>query len=141
MKRANKQKASQLRRKICTLISRMEVLLQEVLRREDMVKGTVYQRRRRRRSKEPCGKGTADVGEAFSYSDEGKTIHVALGGLNRKRLRECVENYRRFRVARAELCSTWRELLATVDEMESVRRIRLEDLRRGSSPAKRLRRV
>ena len=68
------------------------------------------------------------VGEAFCVSEAGRTRHVALGGVDRERLREGLENYRTFRAARRELAAARRRLLALADEMERLRRVPVEDL-------------
>lgn len=124
-----RKKASEIRQDISNLLVQMGSLLEEIQRRDPLVKGTRYERLRRcGRQGCRCERGHLHISEAFSYSEDGKTKHVALARIDQDRLGQCVERYRRFRAARAELGKTWRALLERVDEMESVRRIPFEAL-------------
>lgn len=127
-----KEQASHLRQDMHNLMARMRSLVEEMMERGPLVKGTIYERKRRcgRRGCH-CEEGFLHVSDAFSYSDAGKTKHVRLDGVDHKQLGQCVRSYRRFRAARARLCKDWQILLALVDEMESVRRIPFEDLFRA----------
>jgi hypothetical protein len=129
MQSERRERASTLRQDIRSQWERMGSLLEEILRRDPLVKGTLYERRRRcGRAGCRCERGELHVSEAFSSSDGGRTRHVSLDGVDRKRLAQCVDRYRRFRSARAELCKASRALTALVDALESARRIGLEDL-------------
>lgn len=124
---AGREQASQLRQQIKVHLDQVETLAEEVMGRGAMVKGTIYQRQRRcGRGGCRCQKGQLHTGEAFSYSDGGKTVHRRLAGKDVEQMRRCVGNYRRFRATRAELSKTCRGLLRLVDRMESARRIPCE---------------
>jgi len=128
MTSAERRRASRLRQEINALWRRMGALLGEVERRDPLVKGTLYERRRRcGRVGCRCARGLLHVSEGFSCSERGRTRHVPVRQMDQGRLRDCVKGYGRFRAARAELSKTWRALLDLVDEMESLRRVRVED--------------
>lgn len=121
---------SRLRQEVYRLQVRMKDQMKEILRREPLLKGSVYVRKRRcGREGCRCSRGNLHVSEAFSYSQGGRTKHQALGELDADSVHACVENYRRFRTARAALVKTCRLLLECVGEMEHVRRIGVEHLR------------
>lgn len=129
MNAKQKQKASHLRQEMNALRTRLGGLVDEFMKREPLVKGTRYGRRRRcGREGCRCGRGQPHVSLTLSFSEDGRTKHPSLGGLDPERLRGPVENYRRFRAARAELTKTWSALITLVDEMESLRRIEWDAL-------------
>lgn len=133
MGRKPRQAASCLRLELRTISRQMDELLSEILRRDPLVKGTVYQRRRRcGRAGCHCQQGQGHISEAFSYSEEGRTRHLSLEEVDVDSLRRHVENYRRFRKARASLCQKWGALLKAVDAMESLRRIPVAHLRQAA---------
>lgn len=134
-----KEETSRLRQDMRVLIKQMEFLLKEIMRREEIVKGTVYEHRRRCGHKGcRCREGQLHVRDAFSYSDGGRTKYIALTEVNEKRLREWADNYRRFRSARVELGKRWQELLEQVDKMEFARRVEVDDLQESGSPKREL---
>ena len=124
MNAEQRQKASRLRQDMNTMWTQMGGLLDELKKRESLVKGTLYERRRQcGRQGCRCGHGQLHVSLAFSYSEGGQTRHVSLRGIEPTRLERSVERYRRFRTARAELVKSWHALRELVEEMESVRRM------------------
>lgn len=129
-----KQKASRLRQEMNARRTEMGSLFDELMKREPLVKGSLYERRRRcGREGCRCGRGQPHVSLAFSFSEDGQTKHPSLGGIEPERLRPAVESYRRFRAARAELTKTWSALVELVDEMESLRKVEWDALFNGSS--------
>jgi hypothetical protein len=129
MRRRKLKEASRLRGELQEAWQHMGTLLGRLGGRRVLVRGTLYERRRRcGRQGCRCERGELHVAEAFSVSEAGKTKHLPLGGVNRQRLREGVENYRRFRAARRQLRAACRRLLALADQMEELRRVSLEEL-------------
>ena len=115
--------------------TQMGGLLDELQKRESLVKGTLYERRRRcGRQGCRCGRGQLHVSRAFSYSEGGQTRHLSLRGIDSTRLERSVDGYRRFRTARAELVKRWHALMELIEEMESVRRMEFEALADDSPP-------
>jgi len=129
MRRRRLKEASRVRQELQEAWQRMGALLGRLEGRGVLVRGTLYERRRRcgRRGCR-CERGDLHISEAFSVSEAGKTRHLPLGGVNRERLREGVENYRTFRAARRELRVACRRVLALADEMEQLRCVPLEEL-------------
>ncbi len=134
MNAKQQQKASHLRQEMNALWTKMGSCLDEFLKREPLVKGTLYERRRRcGREGCRCGSGPPHVSLAFSLSEAGQTTHRSLRGIEPGRLRVPVESYRRFRESRAELTKTWSEFIELVDEMESLRRVEWNALFNGAN--------
>ena len=124
MTRNVQEQASHVRQEMSNLVEQMACLVEEMVGREEMVKGSVYERRRRCGRKGcRCQRGSLHIGQGFSYSDSGKTYHASLDGKDRQRLQRYVGNYRRFREARARLGKAWRSLLDLVNKMELLRRV------------------
>ncbi len=124
-----REEASSIRHGIHRLLARMGALFEEIDGREPFVKGSLYPRARQCGRKGcRCGRGQLHVTPALSYSESGHTKHVSLRGADQPRLKRLVEQYRRFREARAELGKTWQTLLDLVNQMESLRRIDVEGL-------------
>lgn len=134
MNAKQKQKASHLRQEMNALWTKMESLLDEFMKRDPLVKGTLYDRRRQcGREGCRCGRGQPHVSLAFSLSEDGRTKHPPLRDLELERLRGPVANYRRFRAARAELTKTWNAFIRVVDEMEALRKVEWNTLSNGAS--------
>lgn len=124
MRDKEKQKASHVRQEMNARWTEMRRMLDEFMEREPLVKGTLYERRRRcGREGCRCGRGQPHLSLAFSWSEAGQTKHVSLRDLEPERLRPAVESYRRFRTARAQLGKTCHALLKLVDEMETLRKV------------------
>jgi len=129
MRRRKLEEASRVRGELRQAWQQMGTFLERLGGRSVLVRGTLYERRRRcgRRGCR-CERGGLHVSEAFCVSQAGRTKHLRLQGVNRERLREGVENYRRFRAARRQLRATCWRLLALADQMEQVRCVSLEEL-------------
>ena len=129
MRRRRLEEASRIRRELQDAWETMGTFLERLGGRGVLVRGTLYERRRRcGRPGCRCARGDLHVGEAFCVSEGGRTRHLPLGEVNRQRLREGVGNYRAFRTARRQLRAACRRLLALADEMEELRCVCLEEL-------------
>ena len=102
--------------------------IQDIQGRHPLVKGTLYQRRRQSvGQKHYCKKGRLKGSKGFSYSEEGRTKHTAISKVSDKEyFKRCVEEYRWFRKARAELFKDCQSLMSLVDKIELARRISLQ---------------
>ena len=129
MRRRRLEEASRIRRELQDAWETMGTFLERLGGRGVLVRGTLYERRRRcGRPGCRCAHGDLHVGEAFCVSEGGRTRHLAFGGVNRQRLREGAGNYRAFRAARRQLRAACRRLLVLADEMEELRCVCLEEL-------------
>ena len=98
-------------------------LLEIFLARAPLVKGSVYDLRRK------CGKPTCGCAQGalhgtvvLSWSEAGRTRLRTLPPSRRGNLRAAVRRYQRFRRARARLVKLHAQMLALVDVLEAGRR-------------------
>jgi hypothetical protein len=100
--------------------------LRSLLPLRQLLKGSVYELKTR------CGKptchcasddGPLHTSTVLSWSEKGSTRLRTLPAGERARLRQCTENYRRFRQARATLVKLHRRILAAVDQLETTLRL------------------
>lgn len=129
MKERDLEHASRIRQELRQAWERMGALLEPLQARGVLVRGSLYARRRQcGRPGCRCERGALHVSDAFSVSEDGQTRHVSLSLVDRERLQEGVDNYRRFRRVRQELRATCEHLLTLVEEMERVRSLPWEEL-------------
>ena len=129
MTRPRRQALSRARQELRQTWERMGPLLEIVQGRYALVRGTLYERKRRcgrpgGRCGRPgcrCARGELHVSQAFGVSEDGKTRHRPLTHVDHDRLRAGVDAYGRFRAARRQLRAASRHLLALVDELEQAR--------------------
>ncbi len=114
---------SRTRQALVRLRDELGQLLEVFLAREPLVKGSVYELRRR------CGKPTCGCtrGElhgtaVLSWSEGGRTRLRSLPPGRRGDLRAAVHRYQRFRRARARLVKLHIEMLALIAALEAARR-------------------
>ena len=98
-------------------------LLSTLLEREPMVRGTVYELRRK------CGKpgcscatGEPHASLALTWSEEGRTRIRTVPPDRAEQLRLLTERYRRFRKARARLVKLQKQMMERIDRLETARR-------------------
>lgn len=134
MRRPKPGDVSRARQELRHTWERMGQLLEPVLARDPLVRGTLYERRRQcGRPGCRCGRGELHVGQAFCVSEGGQTKHQPLTHVDPRRLRAGVAAYGTFRAARQELRAASRQLLALVDELEQARTVSLETLKHSES--------
>jgi hypothetical protein len=114
---------SRTRQALVRLRDELGQLLEVFLAREPLVKGSVYELRRR------CGKPTCGCARGalhgtvvLSWSEGGRTRLRSLPPGRRADLRAAVHRYQRFRRARARLVKLHVEMLALIAELEAARR-------------------
>lgn len=97
---------------------RVRAALETIQHREEMVAGSVFERRRR------CGKrgcrceqGKLHVGQILSVRRAGQPVWTSMNASSSEMTVTLVGNYQRFRKARRELMQTFQRLIEAVDEL------------------------
>lgn len=112
-----------LRQSLLGLHARAGVLLEVFLASEPLVRGSVYELRRRcGRPSCRCARGALHPVMVLSVSEQGRTRLRAIPQDRLAKLRELTQRYRRFRRTRARLVQVQRAMLAAIDQLEAVRR-------------------
>lgn len=118
-------RASRLRRSLCRLRDEAARLLDIFLGREPLVRGSVYELRRK------CGKSSCAcaAGEALHScvaitwrDDAGRKRLRSLSSKEQVEMTRLTKRYRRFRRARAGLVKLQAQILDIVDKLEVLRR-------------------
>ena len=124
--KAAREKFSRLRQSLLEMVSEMKRLVEPFFSDRPVIKGTVYELRRR--CGKPgckCAKGELHARMVVSASERGKTqVRVIPRGFLVE-ARQKVGRYQELRRIRARLVAIHREMLRVLDEMEAMRR---EDL-------------
>lgn len=114
---------SRIRQSLHELAKEIERLIPVFCERHPMVKGTVYEQRRK------CGKPSCHcaTGEPhrsmiLSRSEASRTRLIAIPEGQLKELQVLTRRYQRFRRARARLGQIYRKMMALIDQLEEARR-------------------
>jgi DNA repair exonuclease SbcCD ATPase subunit len=117
-----RDRLSRMRQSLHELAQEIERLVLVFAEREVLVKGTVYEQRRK------CGKPTCRcaTGEPhssiiLSRSEEGRTRLIAIPSGHLKDLQVLTERYQRFRRARARLGQIYKKMISLIDQLEESR--------------------
>ena len=122
MTRPDPRRVSRLRQELRQSWERMGRLVEPLLGRHALVRGTLYERRRRcGQPRCRCAQGELHVSQAFCVSEGGKTKHRPLRHMDLDRLRASVDAYAQFRDARRDLRAAAQHMLALVDQLEHAR--------------------
>ena len=118
-----REKFSRLRQTLFHLVSEMKPLVEPFFSDRPVIKGTVYELRRR--CGKPgckCAQGELHVRMVVSASEKGKTqLRVIPRGFLVE-AQQKVGRYQELRRMRARLVAIHREMLKVLDEMEAMRR-------------------
>jgi hypothetical protein len=118
-----REKFSRLRQSLVHLVSEMKQLVEPFFSDRPVIKGTVYELRRR--CGKPgckCAQGELHVRMVVSASEKGKTqLRVIPRGFLVE-AQQKVGRYQELRRMRARLVAIHREMLKVLDEMEAMRR-------------------
>jgi len=118
-----RQKFSRLRQSLVHLVSEMKQLVEPFFSDRPVIKGTVYELRRR--CGKPgckCAQGELHARMVVSASEKGKTqLRVIPRGFLVE-AQQKVGRYQELRRIRARLVAIHREMLKVLDEMEAMRR-------------------
>lgn len=114
---------SRMRQSLSDLAREVELLMPVFMDRLPMVKGTVYEQRRKC-GKPNCrcrtGKGHATM--ILSRSEGGRTKLIGIPKGQLKEVQILARRYRRVRRARARLGQIYKKMLSLIDELEAARR-------------------
>jgi hypothetical protein len=121
--RAGREKFSRMRQSLPQLINQMRQLVKPFFSDRPVIKGTVYELRRR--CGKPgckCARGELHARMVVSASEKGKTrLRVIPRGFLVE-VQERVRRYQELRGVRARLGAIHRQMLKILDEMEAMRR-------------------
>jgi hypothetical protein len=121
---ATRERLSCLRQAVARCQDEANQLLEVLLGRTPLVRGTVYERRRK------CGKpacrcvtaGRLHSATVLSVSEAGRTRLRAIPRGQLAALRDRTARYQRVRRARARLVKVHAQMLAIIDQLEAARR-------------------
>ena len=123
MQKDDRDRLSRVRQSLEQLAQEIHELLRVFTDRAPMIKGTVYEQRRK------CGKPTCAcaAGELhgtmmLSRSEQGRTKLVAIPEGHLKDWQVLTGRYQRFRRARARLGQIYKTMVSLIDELEAARR-------------------
>lgn len=121
--KASREKFSRLRQSLRHLINEMKQLVEPFFSDRAVIKGTVYELRRR--CGKPgckCAQGELHARMVVSASERGKTrLRVIPRGFFVE-VQQKVRRYQELRQIRARLVAIHREMLRVLDELEAMRR-------------------
>lgn len=127
--------AARARQSIRALTELLQGQAQRVMGHALLVRGSFYRYRRRcGKASCRCVRGALHAGQAFAIRAGGRSRTLPLTGVDREELSQCVGAYRELRRVRAEMVRTFGELLKQVDNLERLREIGLERLKRRGRP-------
>ena len=114
---------SRIRQALVQLRDELGLLLEVFLARDSLVKGSVYELRRKcGKPTCACARGDLHGSVVLSWSEAGRTRLRSLPPGRRGDVRAAVRRYQRFRRARARLVKLHAEMLALIDALDRGRR-------------------
>jgi hypothetical protein len=123
MQTRERDRLSRTRQTLTRLAQEIVELVPVLMQRGPMVKGTVYQQRRKcGKPNCACATGEPHRTMILSRSQEGRTRLVSIAEGRLVDLQVLTERYQRFRRARARLGQIYQKMLSLIDELEAARR-------------------
>jgi hypothetical protein len=123
MQKRERDRLSRIRQSLTRLAQEIVELVPVLMERQPMVKGTVYQQRRKcGKPNCACATGEPHRTMILSRSEEGRTRLVSIPEGRLVDLQVLTERYQRFRRARARLGQIYQKMLSLIDELEAARR-------------------
>jgi hypothetical protein len=114
---------SRSRQSLTRLAQELVTLVPVFMQREPMVKGTVYEQRRKcGKPNCACATGEPHRTMILSRSQEGRTRLISIPEGRLVELQVLTKRYQRFRRARARLGQIYQKMIALIDELEAARR-------------------
>jgi hypothetical protein len=123
MQTRERDRLSRLRQALPRLAQEIAELVPVLMERQPLVKGTVYQQRRKC-GKPNCACATGELHRTMilSRSQEGRTRLLSIPAGRLEDLQVLTERYQRFRRTRARLGQIYKKMLTLIDELEAARR-------------------
>ena len=119
---SKRDRLSRIRQSLRRLSQDIQKLMPDLAERLPMVKGTVYEQRRK------CGKPTCACAHGelhgsmiLSRSQGGRTKLISISPDQVAQLRVLTARYQRFRRARARLGRIYKTMLSLIDQLEAAR--------------------
>ena len=123
MQTKERDRLSRTRQSFTRLAQEIVELVPVLMERQPMVKGPVYQQRRKcGKPNCACATGEPHRTMILSRSQEGRTRLVSIAEGRLVDLQVLTERYQRFRRARARLGQIYQKMLSLIDELEAARR-------------------
>jgi hypothetical protein len=123
MQTKERDRLSRSRQSLTRLAQEIVTLLPVFMQREPMVKGTVYEQRRKcGKPNCACATGNPHHTMILSRSHEGRTRLISIPEGRLVELQDLTKRYQRFRRARARLGQIYQKMIALIDELEAARR-------------------
>ncbi len=123
MQKEQNERLSQVRKTLAEMAEEIQALLRVFTDRSRMVKGTVYEQRRK------CGKptcycatGKLHTSMMLSRSEQGRTKLTSIAPEQVEDLQVLTERYQNFRRARARLGQIYKGMIKLIDQLEAARR-------------------
>lgn len=114
--------SSRLRQRLREQVQTLESFADTALGRSLMLKGSLYERRRRcGRPQCRCADGRLHRSMALAVGSAHSRRIVTVSGIEEERIRSLTLGYRQFREARVGLARTFRALIHTFDELGRLR--------------------
>ena len=123
MQTHDRDRLSRMRQSLLELAKEIEQLVPVFAERYVLVKGTVYEQRRKcGKPNCHCAKGEPHRSMILSCSEDGRTRLMAVRPGHLKDLQLLTERYQRFRRARARLGQIYKTMVSLIDRLEESRR-------------------
>jgi hypothetical protein len=123
MQTRERDRLSRTRQTLTRLAQEIVELVPMFMQRGPMVKGTVYEQRRKcGKPNCACATGKPHSTMILSRSQEGRTRLVSIPEGRLAELQVLTERYQRFRRARARLGLIYQKMISLIDELEAARR-------------------
>ena len=123
MQTKEQDRLSRIRQSIARLAKEVGALVPVLLESQPLVKGTVYEQRRKcGKPNCACATGAPHTSMMLSRSEGGRTRLIKIPEGMLVDLKILTERYQRFRRARARLGQIYKKMISLIDQLENARR-------------------
>ena len=123
MQTKERDRLSRIRQSLARLATEVVELVPVLLESQPMLKGTVYEQRRKcGKPNCACGTGAPHSSLMLSRSEGGRTRLIKIPEGMLVDVKILTERYQRFRRARARLGQIYKKMISLIDQLEDVRR-------------------
>ena len=123
MQTSDRDRLSRIRQSLHELAKEIEQLIPVFAERHPLVKGTVYEQRRKcGKPNCACATGAPHTSMMLSRSEGGRTRLIKIPEGMLVDLKILTERYQRFRRARARLGQIYKKMISLIDQLENARR-------------------